>query len=77
MTEVPFDQVRQYLGLKGPGGLASTWPDFEDGRKGRIFVEDPRLPADEGDNDPALTRQVIYDFCVEMAEHFKPEEAPA
>jgi len=51
-------------------GVAMAWPNFDDGRKGRVFVADPRL-VDEGDNDPELIRQVIREFLLELAEEFK------
>lgn len=69
MGDVP---LREYLNLTGEGGIASSWPNMDDGRQVRVFVQDPRLPADEGDNtDTDLVKRVLMEGMQELIDHFK------
>lgn len=64
--------LREFLNLTGEGGIASTWPNLEDGRQIRVFVQDPRLTADEGENtDPELYRRVLAEGMRELLKHFE------
>ena len=51
-----------FFNFTGQGGIVSTWPNFEDGRQGRVFIQDPRLPIDSDSSDIALRRSVIKEF---------------
>lgn len=65
------------IGLDPDGaGIASAWPDFDDGRKARVFVQDPRLRPHfhEGDiTELALYRKVLHETLTELAKAFSDE----
>lgn len=59
--------LREFLNLTGDGGIASTWPNMDDGRQIRVFVQDSRLKADEGDNeDGELYSRVIREALTDL-----------
>lgn len=73
--DMSMQAVCRAVGLDFEGhGIVSSWPDFEDGRKARIFIQDPRLARGkhEGDIvDGKLYRQVLRETLAELAETFK------
>ena len=68
--------LRESLNLTGKGGVASTWPNMDDGRQIRVFVQDPRLSADEGDNpDPELYRRVLVEAMKDLIEAWESPDS--
>lgn len=69
--------LRKDLNLTGEGGIASSWPNLEDGRQIRVFVQDSRLTADEGDNtDMELYKKVLVEGMRDLLAELDPQPHP-